>query len=594
VDILVAEAEIDGVRFEFVDTPGVYNLYPSSLEEEVTEKAILDGGYDFVINVVDATALERSLLITVALAELGVPMIVAVNFWEEAERKGIRVDTRRLEEALGVPVVKVNPLRRGGVDELVQRLGEAKRSKLTVRYDDHIERAVSEALECVPGDTRLSRRGLAVRLVEGDPLVCERYCCEAAVEARRRLIEAGHDPGLDIEAARAGVAARLAAEASRVEQATPPEISRLDMLLASHPLLGLLFALFTLASLVVAAVAAGGRVVGLLSSTVGPLVEEVAGALESSGGLLGLVAGYVVKALYAQYAAALPYVFVFYLLLTLLEDSGLLARSTIWLAWVTERLGVHPKAVIPGLLGLGCSVPAVRATRILPGPRQRLAAAAALAFIPCSSRSSVIFAVGAHVAGWWVPLLVYGQGFLLGLLAASMVARATRAVEEALLVEDVPPLRFPGLSNVLDKARARLEDFVVVVTPLVAAGAVAYAVLDYTGAAGAVAGVLRPVAGFLGLPVSALPAIVYGFIQKDLVVSMLAAGLGSVDFSAVLTPRQALVFTILNSYKVPCVIAFAVMVREFGLRRALVLLLVLDSIGFGIAALYAHLPLLLH
>ena len=594
VDVLVAEAVIGGVRYEFVDTPGVYNLYPSSLEEEVTERAILDGGYDFIINVVDATALERSLIVTVALAELGVPMIVAVNFWEEAERRGIRVDTARLEELLGVPVVRVNPLRRGGVEELVSRLGEARRSRLKIRYDDHIEEAIGEAMGCVPGDTRLSRRGLAVRLVEGDPLVCERYCCSRAVEARRRLVEAGHDPSLDIEVARAGTAARLAMEAVAVEQATPMSVSRLDLFFAEHPWAGLLFAAATLSTIVLAAVAVGGHVVSLLDSTVGPLVEAAAAGLEAGGGLLGALAGYVLRALYAQYAAALPYVFVFYLLLTVLEDSGLLARTMIWLAAVTERLGLHPKAVIPALLGMGCSVPAVRATRVLPGWRQRLAAAAALAFIPCSSRSTVVFAVGATVAGWWVPLLVYGQGLVLALIAASLVSRLTGGVEEALLVEDVPPLRVPALANVVEKTRARLEDFVLIVTPLVVLGAVVYAALDYTGAASAAAALLSPLAELLGLPASSLAAVLYGFIQKDLVVSMLAASLGTTDFASVLSPRQALVFTLLNSYQVPCVIALGAMAREFGARRALLLLAALDAAGLAVALLYAWLPLPLH
>jgi len=594
VDVLVAEAVIGGVRYEFVDTPGVYNLYPSSLEEEVTERAILDGGYDFVINVVDATALERSLLVTVALAELGVPMIVAVNFWEEAERRGIRVDVARLEELLGVLVVRVNPLRRGGVEELVSRLGEARRSSLTVRYDDHIEEAIGEALGCVPVDAWLSRRGLAVRLVEGDPLVCERYCCPRAVEARRRLVRAGHDPGLDIEVARAGTAARLAMEAVAVEQATPMSVSRLDLFLAEHPWAGLLFATMMLSAIVLAAVAVGGRVVSLLGSTLGPLVEEAASRLWAAGGLPGAAAGYALRALYAQYAAALPYVFMFYLLLTMLEDSGLLARAMIWLAAVTERLGLHPKAVIPALLGMGCSVPAVRATRVLPGRRQRLAAAAALAFIPCSSRGTVIFAVGAAVAGWWVPLLVYGQGLVLALVAAGLVSRLTGGEEEALLVEDVPPLRVPALANVVEKARARLEDFVLVVTPLVVLGAVVYAALDYTGAASAAAGLLSPLAGLLGLPAASLAAVLYGFIQKDLVVSMLAASLGTADFASVLSPRQALVFTLLNSYQVPCVIALGALAREFGAGRALLLLAALDAAGLAVALLYAWLPLPLH
>ena len=593
VDVLVARTVYGGVVYEFIDTPGVYNLYPSSLEEEVTERAILEANYDLVINVVDATSLERSLIITVALAELGVPMIVALNFWEEAERRGIIVDTGRLEELLGVPVVRVNPTRRGGVEELWRRLGEARRSSLVVRYDDHIEAAIREAMECIPGEVRLSRRGLAVRLVEGDPLVCERYCCSRAREAREKLQRAGHDPGLDIEVARAGTAAWVAMEATRLEQATPPGASRLDLLLAQHPLLGVAASLGLLAAMVAATIVAGGRVLDLLGSTLGPLVESLSSLLEPHG-FPGLALASALRALYAQYAAALPYVFTFYLLLALLEDTGLLARMMIWLSWPVSKLGLHPKTVIPALLGMGCSVPAARATRVLPGLRQRLVAMAMLAFIPCSSRSTVVFAVAGRVAGPWAPLLIYLQGFLLAALVAWLVARATGAEEEALLVEDIPPLRRPLASNLAAKAWAKLDDFIRVVTPLVVLGALVYAALVYANVTPVVEAVLSPLAGLLGLPPAALPPVLYGFVQKDLVVSMLAASLGTADFARVLTPRQALVFTMLNSYQVPCIIALGAMAGEIGWRRALLLLLVLDAAGLAVAALYAWLPLPIH
>ena len=593
VDVLVARTVRGGVVYEFIDTPGVYNLYLSSLEEEVTERAILEASYDLVINVVDATALERSLLITVALAELGVPMVVALNFWEEAERRGIIIDTGRLERLLGVPVVRVNPTRRDGVEELWERLGEARRSSLVIRYDDHIEAAVREAMECVPVEARLSRRGLAVRLVEGDPLVCERYCCSRAREARERLHRAGHDPGLDIEVARAGTAAWVAMEATRLEQATPPGASRLDLLLAQRPLLGVAASLGLLAAMVAATIVAGGRVLDLLNSSIGPLVERLASLLEPHG-FPGLALASTLRALYAQYAAALPYVFTFYLLLALLEDTGLLARMMIWLSWPVSKLGLHPKTVIPALLGMGCSVPAARATRVLPGLRQRLVAMAMLAFIPCSSRSTVIFAVAGRVTGPWAPLLVYLQGFLLAALVAWLVARTTGAEEEALLIEDIPPLRRPLASNLAAKAWAKLDDFIRVVTPLVVAGAVVYAALVYANVTPVVEAVLSPFAGLLRLPAAALPPVLYGFVQKDLVVSMLAASLGTADFAKVLTPRQALVFTMLNSYQVPCIIALGAMAGEIGWRRALLLLLALDSIGLMVAALYAWLPLPIH
>ncbi len=164
VDITVGRAEINGTKYVFVDTPGIYNLFPSSMEEEITEKAVIEEDYEFVINVVDATALERNLIITVALAELGIPMIIAVNFWEEAEKKGIRIDYQRLENLLGVPVVKVNPFKKGGLKELISRINEFRKPSFHVRYDDHIEEAINNLLSCVEG-SKLNKRGVAARLI---------------------------------------------------------------------------------------------------------------------------------------------------------------------------------------------------------------------------------------------------------------------------------------------------------------------------------------------------------------------------------------------------------------------------------------------
>ena len=130
VEIFKAKAVINDVEYEFIDTPGIYNLYPSSLEEEVTERSILEDDYDFVILIVDATVIERGLVQAVALCELGIPMILAINFWEEAEFKGIYIDSKELERKLGIPVVKINPVKRGGIKELVSRLSEAKKSDI--------------------------------------------------------------------------------------------------------------------------------------------------------------------------------------------------------------------------------------------------------------------------------------------------------------------------------------------------------------------------------------------------------------------------------------------------------------------------------
>jgi len=589
VDVYTARTVIGGEEYEFVDTPGIYNLYPSSLEEEVTERIIVYSEYDFAIAVVDATALERSLLLVVSLIELGVPLIVAVNFWEEAEEKGIEIDYRGLEEELGVPVVRINPVKRGGLQELLARLGEARRGRLVLRYDDHIERAIAEAEKCLEGrETRLSRRGLAVRLVEGDPVVCETYCCPAAGKAAEELRRSGHDPHRDIETTRAGYAVEIASRHTRI--VSEKSIGRLDRILLTNPILGLTAAIGLVVALILGTLKLGDMVMTVVDGVLGPRVEAVTSAL-SGKGFLGYAASTSIDALYAQYVAALPYVFIFYTLIVSLEDSGLMGRMIAWLHTATRRIGLYSKAVIPILLGLGCSVPATFATRTLPSRKQRMLAVAALAFVPCSSRASIIFGIAGRELGSWAPIAIYLAGFALAIIVIKILAWILHAEEEAVLVEDLPPLRRPLLSNVARKAWLRLKDFIVVVTPLIVAGALAYAALDYTGIAQRTVVLLAPVAGLLELPPKTLVPLIYGFLQKDLVISMLAAVFGTANFKAVLTPHQIMTFTLAATYQVPCIIALGAMIRELGAKRALALFVTLDAIGFSIAALYAHLPL---
>ena len=591
VEVTVARSYIKGVSYEFIDTPGIYNLYASSLEEEVTERVLIEEEYDFVIVVIDATAIERGLVFLLSVIELGVPVIVAVNFWEDAEKKGLKIDYSGLEKDLGVPFVRINPIRKNGISRLVERLDEAKVSSFRITYDDHIERAITIAMECIQGGTKLSRRGLAIRLLEGDPLIVQLYECEHSKKARQDLLEQGHDPYNDIEVTRAGYAMSLTKKHVRITPSSVRALSKLDEILLRNVGLGILTGLSFLAIMIVLTVIFGNEIVDILDSLLGEHVEELVNEV-SAKGLLGFAVAKSIEALYAQYTAALPYVFIFYSILVLMEDTGFLTRLVLWLHMLTKKLGLHSKGLIPALLGLGCSVPATTATRILPTIRQRIVVISMLAFIPCSSRASIVFGVAGRTNGALAALGIYALGFVVAAIVARIVSKAIKADEDAVLIEDVPPLRKPKTSIVAEKAWQRLREFIVIVTPLIVAGAVIYAVLAYYKFDNIVIGLFAPFMEVLHLPPSLSIPLVYGFLQKDLVISMMATVLGTSNFAMVLTSKQALVFTMASTYQVPCVIALGMMIRELGLKRSIILWITLDSIGFILTAAYANIPFL--
>jgi ferrous iron transport protein B len=590
VEITIARRIINGIEYEFIDTPGIYNLYPSSLEEEVTEKAVLEEDYDFAIVVIDATAIERGLAFLLSIIELGVPVIVAMNFWEEAIRRGIYIDYEGLEKELGVPIVRINPIKKGGVKDLINSINDARRSKLRIVYDDHIEKAIEIASKCITGSTKLSKRGLAVRLVERDPLVTAKYGCKYSEEAYRMLIESGHDPYNDVEITRAGYALSIAKKYVRIVPSPIKVISGIDEKVLKSSFLGPLLGISILVAMIILTVFIGNIIVDFLNSLLGDYVEAAASRIEPYG-LLGLAIAKSIEALYAQYIAALPYVFIFYLILVVLEDTGFLTRLMLWLHMITKKLGLYPKGVIPALLGLGCSVPATTATRILPSMRQRIVVIAMLAFIPCSSRATIVFGVAGRIGGAIVALSIYLFGLLLASIIAKIISKATGAEEDAVLIEDIPPLRTPRPGIVAEKAWQRLREFIVIVTPLIIAGAIAYAILVYFNINSWVVSLFAPLMNIIKLPPSLAIPLVYGFLQKDLVISMLAAVLGTSDFASVLSVKQAITFTMASTYQVPCIIALGAMINELGYKKAILLWIILDLIGYAVTALYANLPL---
>jgi ferrous iron transport protein B len=180
----------------------------------------------------------------------------------------------------------------------------------------------------------------------------------------------------------------------------------------------------------------------------------------------------------------------------------------------------------------------------------------------------------------------------LATLVIYIVSKVIGAREEAILIEDIPPLRRPTLKGILIKAWLKLEDFIIIVTPLIVVGAVIYAALAYYSLDSLIVAPLAPLAYLLHLPAKTLIPLIYGFLQKDLVIGMLAAALGTTNFLSVLTPHQIMTFSMASTYQVPCIIALGVMIKELGWSKALTLWVILDFIGFMVSALYANIAFL--
>jgi ferrous iron transport protein B len=578
VEVTKAKKRFNNTKIEFVDTPGIYSISDRTEEEKVTEKAIFEEESDAVIVVADATSLERSLYMTLQILEAQISAVLALNFVEDATKKGIKIDYEKLGGILHIPIVPINPLTKRGIDQLVDtviNIRNVPKGIFTIEYDDHIESVIDKVFSQVK-DTSLHKRFVSLRILEGDDDFFKFLKNDSVIlEAKESLKH--HPKGAeDIAITRYGTAAFIAEKVTQIAPILEKEKNwqeDVDRILL-HKIGGPLATALLLLAIFGVLLFLGNLMQGFLTGLTESLLSSVAAAEPSVvtvllvNGLTGIALGVSI---------ALPYVFLFYLLLGLLEDVGLLSRFIVNTEIFFKKMGLPGKAFIPLALGLGCTAPATRATRILSSEEEQFYTASLFAFVPCSSRIAIIMGVVGFYGGVSLALSVFATSFVAGLIWAFGIKRVVRIESEPLLLE-LPPYRKPLIKNVLAKSWIRMKDFVYIVIPLLALGGIAYGLLDLSGVTNIVVAPLSPIAAWLGLPSETVIPILFGFLQKDLTGAMLLSVLGS-EISLALNALQIYTFGVATTIGIPCIIALGMLSKEFGFKRAI--LLTITSIVYG-------------
>jgi ferrous iron transport protein B len=578
VEITKARKSFDKTKIEFVDTPGIYSISDRSEEEKVTEKALFEEEADGVIVIADATSLERSVYMALQILEAQVSTVLALNFVEDAEKKGIKINCEKLKGILHIPVVPINPLTKKGIGKLVDSIAKIQKiSKraFTLEYDDHIENAIRK-ISSQTKETSMPSRFIAIRILEGDEDFFKFLKDERIIVEVKESLEEHPKVAENIAVTRYGTASFIAAKVTRIipleeEKKLQEEIDRVLLNKISGPLTTGLFLLVIFGMLLYL----GNLIQGVLTDLTENLLSSIATAEHSIltmvlvNGLTGIAIGVSI---------ALPYVFLFYLLLGFLEDIGFLSRFTVNAEWFLKKIGLPGKSFIPLALGLGCTAPATRATRVLTSEKEQIHTASLFAFVPCSSRIAIIMGIVGFYGGTKLALSVFATSFVAGLIWAFGIKKAIQIKSEPLLLE-LPPYRKPLIKNVFAKSWIRMKDFVYIVIPLLALGGIAYGILDMSGLTHIVVEPLSPITTWLGLPTVTIIPIIFGFLQKDLTGAMLLSVLGS-ETSSVLTPLQIYTFGVATTIGIPCMIALGMLIQEFGFKRAIIL--TITSIAYGI------------
>lgn len=594
VEVLRGAATVGGRACDIIDTPGMYSLLPVTEEERVARDILRHEQPDVVVHVVDARNLERMLALTLELIEAGLPLVLAVNMLDEAESAGMVLHLDVLEARLGIPVAGVVAVTGRGIDGLEERIAaclvQPAISEVRVTYAAPFEQRIA-AVEASLGAAEfgLSSRTMALLALQGD---------EEAVQVLRVTNRGGfnHSP-----AQGAGYSERLNVAVARqdriavlLEDCVQQPVRFLtfrDRLsrLTTNPLTGLpiLFAVLYFGLYKFVGGFGAGTVVDFLESTifegyVNPFMVRIVEAAIPWEILASLLIGeYGILTLGLRYAVAiiLPIVAFFFLVFAVIEDSGYLPRLALLLDRTFKKIGLSGRAVIPMVLGFGCSTMATMVTRTLPTRRERFLSTMLLALaIPCSAQLGVILALlSDHPKGILVwGAVISGVFLLVGWLAAKVLPG-----EGPSFYMEVPPLRMPQISNVLTKTYVRVRWYFIEIVPMFILASLLIWIGTVTRLFDLATAMLHRPMQWIGLPIEAADIFILGFFRRDYG----AAGLYDLNKAGLLTGVQLVVACVALTLFLPCVAQLLINVKERGWRVGVAISVMVLGMSFGAAYL---------
>jgi ferrous iron transport protein B len=567
--------QYNGQKIKVIDLPGIYSFSTYSMEELVSREFIALEKPDIVVNVVDATALERNLFFTIQLLELDAPLIIALNQIDLMEKKGISIDCQRLEESLGVPVVPTVAVKGKGILELTEqivKLAAHKRAYPKIKYGKEVEQRI-EKLTSLLGNvkTNYPRRWLAIKLLESDEEITK-----LIEQLDKKIVQAGRDLAGELEsihgepsnvvisAERYKIADEIARKVQKIRIEKETLIDKLDEI-ALHPVLGYLAILVVIGGLLIWTFIIGAKISELLIEALSPierLEPLVSGPLSDilwNGAFAGFVAGITL---------VVPYVLPFYIILAVIENSGYLTRISLMLDRGMHKMGLHGKAIIPLILGYGCNVPACLSCRIMETPKQKFLAAFLVTLVPCTARTVVILGlVAAFVSIWWAMAL-YVFDIALIILLGRVAFKAVPGDSVGLIME-MPSYHMPSAKVVLKQTWARTKSLIWVVFPAYIIGSAVLQAVYAAGFLNPVNDVLSPITvGWLGLPAAVGILLIFGLVRKELTILMLAVVFQTTNFASVMSPVQLIVLALVTMIYVPCLAVILCLAKEFGWRKA--------------------------
>jgi ferrous iron transport protein B len=531
-----------------MDTPGVYGVSSFNEEETVARDVILFG--DVIINVVDAVHLDRDLFLTKQLIDMGKPVLIALNLMDDVRRNGLKIDIAKLEELLGVPVIPTTAVNGEGMDLVLQSIDKARignrNPQLTEKIKGYLDKVDNEAE--------------ALLILEDDDNVAERHNTKISglrdeiYSSRRKEVD--EIVALAVKETSSGASLR-----TKIGRWMLRPITGIPMLAAT------LYIMYKILGVFVASTVVGFTEETIMEGLYRPFIEGVVGGIINPETFLGSVLigefGILTMAPIYILGLLLPLIIGFYVMMSVLEDSGYLPRIAALVDRSLTSMGLNGKAIIPLILGFGCVTMATMTTRILGTKREKIIATILLGLaIPCSAQLGVIAGLIAQLGAYYT--LIYVISILAVFVIAGTILNKLMPGESSQLLIDLPPIRVPQIKNVIMKTIQKTWMFLKEATPLFLLGALLISLMQYTNILVVIQNAVAPITvGLLDLPKETATAFIMGIIRRDFG----AAGLTSISMTQV----QTLVSLVVMTLFVPCIAAIMVIFKERGYKDALLI-----------------------
>ena len=570
--------------YNVIDLPGTYSLTSMDPAAQEAQRYLLTQPIDVIVNVIDTSLLSRSLELTLQLMDLNIPMVLCLNMMDEAERKGIEIDTDALADQLGLPVFKTVASHGIGVKDLFRetiRIANSKKRGRHIRGNRDVELVIGRLSRFLKRSLHHSvpypKHLLATKLLENDrffenqirnvqPELIEK------IQLFRKELSKTHGRSSDevINAERHALSMSIFEKVARFKRPEHHWKDRLDTVLMHNVwgyvfLIAILFGFFTLVFKI------GAYIEKLLISLFNPLNAALIHRMDPTA-LHTVLLKSIFDGISGGIVIVLPYLLPFLFGLSFMEDIGYLPRVAFLMDGFMHRIGLHGTAVIPAVLGYGCNVPAVMATRVLESPRDRFIASLVSTLVPCAARMTIIFGLVGYYLGGTAAFFIYLLNLIVIALSGGFVSKLLPESTPGMMME-IPVYHLPQLKVILTKTWLRIKEFVIIAWPLLIIGSAVLTLSDYFHLTPFLNRMISPITSILGLPIQVGTTLIFGLLRKELSMLMLFQALGTQDVLSVMTHGQILVFTIFVVFYVPCVATAGVLYKQVRGRATWAILL---------------------